>query len=62
LVTLTVYDILGNEIAVLVNEEKPSGTYEVDFTANNASLSAGVYVYRLRAGAFSETKTMILLK
>lgn len=62
LVTLTVNDILGNEIAVLVNEEKPSGTYEVDFTANNASLSAGVYVYRLRAGAFSETKTMILLK
>ncbi|MCK6614034.1 MAG: T9SS type A sorting domain-containing protein [Ignavibacteriaceae bacterium] len=62
LVTLTVYDILGNEIAVLINEEKPSGTYEVDFTAKDASLSAGVYVYRLRAGAFSETKTMILLK
>ncbi|MCC6549659.1 MAG: T9SS type A sorting domain-containing protein [Ignavibacteriaceae bacterium] len=62
LVTLTVYDILGKEIEVLINEEKPAGTYEVDFTAKSASLSAGVYVYRLRAGAFSETKTMILLK
>jgi hypothetical protein len=62
LVTLTVYDILGNEIAILINEEKLSGTYVVDFTAKYTSLSAGVYVYRLRAGAFSETKMMILLK
>jgi hypothetical protein len=58
--TLKVYDVLGNEIATLVNEEKPAGEYEVEFSA--AALSSGIYIYRLKAGTYSETKKMILLK
>ncbi|MBK7630780.1 MAG: T9SS type A sorting domain-containing protein [Ignavibacteriales bacterium] len=59
-VRLKIYDILGNEVATLVNEEKPSGSYNVEFTTNN--LSSGIYFYRLQAGNFIETKKMILLK
>jgi hypothetical protein len=59
-VSLKVYDILGNEIATLVNEEKPSGIYEVEFSAS--SLTSGVYFYQLRADNFIETKKMILIK
>jgi len=59
-VRLLVYDVLGNEIAELVNEEKPAGTYEVEFNGNN--LSSGVYFYQLRASSFVETKKMILMK
>ena len=60
LVTLKVYDVLGNEITTLVNEVKPAGSYEVDF--NSEGLSSGMYFYNLRAGNFIETKKMILLK
>jgi hypothetical protein len=60
LVTLKVYDILGNEVATLVNEEKASGSYEVNFRASN--LSSGVYLYKLQAGSFIETKKMLLMK
>lgn len=60
LVTLKVYDILGNEIATLVNDEKPAGTYEVGFDAT--SLPSGVYFYQLKAGEFISAKKMILLK
>ena len=60
LVTLKVYDILGNEIATLVNEAKPAGSYEVNFDAT--SLSSGIYFYAIKAGSFIETKKMILLK
>ncbi len=59
-VTLKVYDVLGNEITILVNGEKPAGRYEVVFDATN--LSSGVYFYRLQADAFVETKKMVLLK
>jgi hypothetical protein len=59
-VQLKVYDVLGNEVAALVNEEKPAGSYEVQFEANN--LSSGVYFYSLQAGSFIETKKMILLR
>ena len=59
-VTLKVYDVLGNEIATLVNEEKPAGSYEVKFSANE--FSSGVYFYKLQAGDFIETKKMILLR
>jgi hypothetical protein len=61
-VTLKVYDVLGNEIANLVNEEKPTGSYDAEFTMNNLQLSSGFYFYRLQAGSFVETKKMILLK
>ena len=59
-VDLRVYDILGNEVAGLVNEEKSIGIYEVEFDAT--SLPSGIYFYRLHAGNFVETKKMILLK
>ncbi len=60
LVTLKVYDILGNEVTTLVNEEKSAGTYEVDFDA--AGLSSGIYFYKLVTENFSETKKMLLLR
>jgi len=59
-VIIKVFDILGNEIETLVNEEKITGTYEL--TWNAADLPSGVYFYQLRAGIFIETKKMILLK
>ena len=59
-VILKVYDILGNEVATLVNEEKPAGSYEVNFDANN--LSSGIYFYKIQAGDFIATKKMLLLK
>jgi len=62
-VTLKVYNILGNEVATLVDENKPAGNYEVKFNAvQAASLSSGVYFYTLKSGSFSETKKMLLLK
>jgi|WetSurSiteA1Bulk_404760.scaffolds.fasta_scaffold04367_1 hypothetical protein len=64
LVTLKVYDVLGNEIATLVNEEKPAGEYEVEFNTSSIKHlpTSGVYFYQLRAGDFVETKKMILIK
>ena len=59
-VSLKVYDILGNEIATLVNEEQPAGRYEVEFNA--ATLPSGVYFYQLKAGEYTAVKKMILLK
>lgn len=59
-VTIKVFDILGNEIETLVNEEKPVGTYEINWYAEE--LPSGVYFYRLQAGDFVETKKMVLLK
>ncbi len=59
-VTLKVYDVLGNEIATLVNEVKPSGSYEVSFDASQ--ISSGVYYYRINTGNIVETKKMVLLK
>ena len=59
-VTLKVYDLLGNEVATLVNEEKPAGSYEVEFNANG--LSSGMYLYTLQTGSYIETKKMILMK
>jgi hypothetical protein len=66
-ITIKVFDVLGNEIATLVNEEKPAGIYEVQFDASK--LTSGVYFYRiaihsdkLQAGNFNETKKMIVIK
>jgi len=59
-VILAVYDILGREVAILVNEEKPAGSYEVVFTSSD--LISGVYFYQLRAGNYIETKKMIILR
>jgi len=59
-VQLKVYDVLGNEVATLVNEEKPAGNYEISFNASQ--LSSGIYFYKLQTGSFVETKKMILLR
>ena len=59
-VKLKVYDILGNEIARLVDEAKSTGTYEVELNVKN--LSSGVYFYRLKADEYSITKKMLLIK
>jgi hypothetical protein len=59
-VTLKVFDVVGNEIETLVDQEKPAGSYEVQFSA--IDLPSGIYFYQLRAGNFVETKKMILMK
>jgi hypothetical protein len=59
-VSLKVFDVLGNEVAALVENEKPLGSYEVEFDA--AELTSGIYLYKLIAGNYIETKKMILLK
>jgi len=59
-VTLKVYDVLGNEVATLVNAQKPEGSYEVKFNATG--LPSGIYFYRLQANEFTQVKKMILLK
>jgi photosystem II stability/assembly factor-like uncharacterized protein len=59
-VSLKVYDVLGNEVTTLVNEQKAAGSYQTDFDASN--LSSGTYIYRLEAGNFVQTRKMILLK
>ena len=59
-VTLKVYDLLGREVATLVDEEKSVGSYEVEF--NGVELTSGIYFYRLQAGDYIETKKMILIK
>ena len=63
-VTIKVYDILGNEITTLVNDEKPADNYEVEFSATGGgiNLTSGIYLYQIKAGNYSETKKMILLK
>ena len=58
-VNLKVYDILGNEVAVLVNEQMQAGSYQIDF--NTAGLTGGVYFYQLTSDSFVDTKKMILL-
>jgi hypothetical protein len=59
-VSLKIYDVLGNEITSLLNEEKDPGKYEIDFNASH--LSSGIYFYTLRTGTFINTKKMILIK
>jgi len=64
LVSLKIYDVLGNEVAILVNEEKPAGSYEVEFQSavGNKQLASGIYYYQLRAGNYIETKKLVFLK
>jgi hypothetical protein len=59
-VSLKIFNILGDEVAILVNEEKDRGVYDVTFNA--AGLSSGMYLYKLQAGSFVEMKKMILLR
>jgi len=57
---LVVYDVLGNEVTTLLNQNKPAGSYELDFNAGN--LPSGIYMYTLTAGKDTDSKKMILLK
>jgi hypothetical protein len=59
-IVMKVFNALGSEVAILVNEEKPAGTYEL--TWNAEQLPSGIYFYRLQAGGFVETKKMVLMK
>ena len=59
-VSIIIYDVLGNEVAKLLDEEKPIGAYSIKFNAEK--LSSGIYFYRLQAGDYIETKKMILMK
>jgi len=59
-VTLKVYDVLGKEVATLVNEEKPAGSYEFEFNASN--LASGIYFYQLRTGEIILTKKMVIIR
>jgi len=59
-VKLAVYDVVGNEVALLVNEEKAPGDHQVTFDASN--LPGGVYFYRMETTGFAETKKLVLLK
>ena len=59
-VKLTIYDILGHNVATLVNEQKEAGSYSVQWNASN--VASGVYFYRLEAGSFLQTKKLVLLK
>ena len=63
-VSLKIYDVLGNEVAVLVNEMKSSGIYNVEFFPESGirNPASGIYLYQLKAGSFVDTKKMILLK
>ena len=59
-VSLKVYDVLGNEVATIVNEEKPAGKYQVAF--NGSKLASGIYFYKLQTSNFSAIKKMVLLR
>jgi hypothetical protein len=59
-VTIKVYDVLGSEVAILINEEKAVGTYELTWYAEN--LPSGIYFYQLNAGEYINTKKMVLMK
>ncbi|PJA97032.1 MAG: hypothetical protein CO129_03370, partial [Ignavibacteriales bacterium CG_4_9_14_3_um_filter_34_10] len=59
-VKIVVFDILGNVVATLVNENKAAGNYEVKFDGSN--LSSGVYFYKLQSGSFVQTKKFLLMK
>ncbi|GBD92127.1 hypothetical protein BMS3Abin04_02861 [bacterium BMS3Abin04] len=59
-VTLKIYDVLGEEVAALVNKEQAPGTYEINFNASN--LTSGIYFYQLKSGNNIQVKKMMLLK
>ena len=63
-VSLKIYDVIGNEVARLINEERLAGNYEVEFSSTNSKkiISSGVYLYQLRTNDFIQTKKMILIK
>lgn len=61
-VSLKVYDVLGNEVQTLRDEVQPSGEHTAEFSVQNSTLPSGIYIYRLTAGRFQQTKKLMLLK
>jgi glucuronoarabinoxylan endo-1,4-beta-xylanase len=59
-VKISVYDILGREVAILVNERQSAGRYRIEFEANN--LASGIYVYKLSTDSFEQSRKMLLLR
>jgi hypothetical protein len=59
-VNLTVFDLLGRQVSVLVNERRDAGSYNVKFDGSN--LASGMYFYRLQAGSFVQTRKLLLLR
>ena len=59
-VSLKVYDIIGREVATLVNQQQSAGVYDVNFNASN--LTSGIYFYKIDAGSFVDVKKMMLIK
>jgi hypothetical protein len=57
---LKIYDVLGNEVATLINEEKEAGIYEVEFSVTG--ITSGIYFYRLTAGTYTAAKKMLVIK
>ena len=57
---LKIYDVLGKEIATLVNEERPAGSYKMSFDASD--LTSGIYFYKIQIGSYIQVKKMVLLK
>ena len=57
---MNVYDVMGREVATLVNQKQNPGKYSIDFNASK--LSSGVYFYKLSAGEFTKTKSLMLVK
>jgi len=62
LVTLKVYNVLGKEVATLVNEQQEAGRYNIELNATKLGINSGVYFYTLEAGNFKSTKKMIMMK
>jgi len=60
--TIKVYDVLGNVVSILVSEVIQAGNHSVDFSIDNFKLSSGIYFYQLKAGNFTQSKKMLLLK
>ena len=60
MVTLKVYDVLGNEVSVLVNSFQSEGMHKVEF--NSANLASGIYFYRIQTGEFNSIKKMVIIK
>jgi hypothetical protein len=61
-VKLDVYNTLGEKVAILLNEEKSPGIYEIEFNSVHYNLSNGIYIYKLTAGNFIEARKFVLLK
>lgn len=61
-VQIKIYDMLGREVVQLVNKEQNAGRYSISFNTQMFGLSSGVYIYRIHAGDFFQTKKMILMK